>query len=70
VLHRALLPSLPRHSLWHRTPVAPRPVAPHRCRATPSGAAGLELEIKLKIILEIKLKLQITNISANMLKIK
>jgi hypothetical protein len=70
VLRQALLPCLPHHSLWRRTPAAPRPVAPHHCRATPSGAAGLELKIMLKIMLEIKLKLKITNISANMLKIK
>jgi hypothetical protein len=37
-------PSLPRHSAWRRTPAAPRSVAPHICRATVSGAAGLELE--------------------------
>jgi hypothetical protein len=38
--------------------------------ATRSGAASLELENMLKLKVKIMLKLEITNISANKLKIK
>jgi hypothetical protein len=80
---RALQLCLPCRSRWRRMPAAPRAMAPHLCRATLSGAAGLELKIMLKIKLKssksqtywqtcsISSSIQQTkSILANMLKIK
>jgi hypothetical protein len=61
---------LRRHPPWRGTAAAPPAVVRHCCSATLHGTASLGLENMLKIMLKNMLKLKITNISANMLKIK